>query len=408
MRNRFLFLFPILMAQVAGGTCLAQAQADAETSRAASFFQVREIPPGPWGRLEYSGLILEPPDHFIDLSDDLKNWRQGIRWALDVPTREEAAEILSQAGISPEMTARLTSQEMMTQNGETGFFEIHPAEGDLLALTPEQRSKLYPRLAPKVPENPYFVPFALPSGGIRDVTVLPAGVPEGTIDLIEQLSYRKAGVMRFSDIVYLFQKTSSEEERRRILKTIGRETSLAVRLVLSDESDLATLERFWGAGGRNREILPILLSVVTTAGVDRLDIAHLLPPTPRKLLNTYPSPEGYGLPGESPDCFWTAASFFAEEPPERYLDFVSHVIKERYEIVTPPYQLGDLILISDPSTEEPIHACNFIAEDLVFTKNGRSSGRPWVLSNLKTVLERYLKVEEVNLSFYRLKSGFRQ
>ena len=369
---------------------------------------MREVPPGPWGRLDYSALILEPPDPFIDVSDDLKSWRSGIRWALEVPTRDKAADILSESGLSPEMVEHLTSQEIMQRNEETGFFEILPNEQDLLALTPEQRSKLYPKLVPQIRENPYFDPFDLPSGGIRAVTALPTGLPNEMIDLIEKLTYRKEGVWQFSDIVFVFRKTSTEEERRRILKTIQRETSLSLRLMLSDKSNLLSLKEYWSAGGRNREILPILQSVASTSGVERLDIAHLLPPTPRKLLHTYPSPFGYGLPDDKPDCFWTAASFFAEEPSDRYLDFTGHVFRERYKKVDPPFQLGDLVLISDATSADLIHACNFIAADIVFTKNGQSMGRPWILSRLSTVVQQYHKVKEINVSFYRLKPDLRQ
>ena len=138
-----------------------------------------------------------------------------------------------------------------------------------------------------------------------------------------------------------------------------------------------------------------------------LDIVHLMPPVPRGLLNSFPRSE-MSVGDEPPDCFSTSMSFFAGEPPSRHLDAIWHVFDERYEKARQPWQFGDLVLMRDPDTSEMLHACNYIAADIVFSKNGSDPMRPWVLARLRDVMQEYLIHERLSASFYRLKPEFRQ
>lgn len=369
-------------------------------------FELRTVDYGEWGHLEYSRIILEPPDQYIDLSEDLKAQQNETVWKIAGNSIEDVSRVLLECGIPGDTITGLLEPTAIRRNEETGWFEIRPSDEIVLGLSADQRERLYPLLMPQTTKSPFFQPFALTPGGIREVSMIPTRLPDDTVNLIEELTYRMGRVKRFSDVNFLFARAENFEEKRRILKVLGRETSLSVRIVLSDESNLKGLEYYWSSGGRNREILPILRSVVRAPGVERLDIAHLLPPTPRKLIHTYPSPSGYGIAGDMPDCFWTAFSFFADDPPERHLDFTNHVFLERYEPTSPPFKLGDLILIQNEEEGTWIHACNYIAEELVFTKNGKSMGRPWIISHLSSVVESYLKDENVKATFYRLKPGY--
>lgn len=401
IRFTYLCLCPLLF-------CMATAlkSDDALRDDKPNSFRTQNTQPGPWGIIEYSRLVLEPSDHYIKLSTDLEDPGSETVWAILSDSPEGVCRTLADAGFETDKVASLTSSDQMVQNPATGWFEITPGEKVILEMTSEQRSKLYPQLQPQKPENPFYQPFALPPGGIREITTTPTGLSERTISLIEQLTYSKSKAKRFSDIRLIFSKTDSYEEKVRILKVIGREPDLSARLIVNVQSDLASLEKYWGAGGRNRESLPMLRSVLAAEGVDRLDIAHLLPPTPRKLIHTYPTPWGYGIGTDMPDCFWTAFSFFSDDPPDRHLDFTAHVFEERYETALPPFQFGDLILISDAETGEWIHACNLIADELVFTKNGRSMGRAWIISTLPEVVNSYFNTENVRVSLHRLKPEF--
>jgi hypothetical protein len=43
----------------------------------------------------------------------------------------------------------------------------------------------------------------------------------------------------------------------------------------------------------------------------------------------------------------------------------------------------------DPSTKEAHHSCVYLADDIVYTKNGRSLLEPWVFMHLSEVRDIY-------------------
>ncbi len=362
---------------------------------------------GPWGTLEYLPIVLEPTDTYISISNDLVDYKSGTVWKFEEGRSVEwVANILITSGFEAGTVARLTGKEFLTRNN--GSVEIRPPGDIIERMTDNQRSTLYPLLYPRVDLSRFHLPFSVSNKVFNSFDLVPSGLSPEIENLIERLSYKRGETIRFSDVSYVFGKLNDEAERNRVLKVLGREVSLSVRLRLDGSSDLNALSDYWGGDGRNAEVAALLESVVLTSGVDCLDIAQLLPPVPRKWLNTYPTDASLEYSVELPDCFSSAFSFFAQDPPERHLDFVGHIFRERYVRASRPLQYGDLIMILDSSNGDWIHACNFIADDLVFSKNGKSMGRPWVIARLDDVVRDYLSVEKVSISFFRLKPEFRE
>ena len=101
-----------------------------------------------------------------------------------------------------------------------------------------------------------------------------------------------------------------------------------------------------------------------------------------------------GGPKEDPtrgfDCHWTSLNFWNDPPDDRYVDtdFVIQTVREQYEQVAPPYQLGDLVFLFKSPTAA-IHSCAYIADDIVFTKNGASVASPWTLERLSDTIAYY-------------------
>lgn len=366
---------------------------------------VRQLKPGPWGDVDYFPLILEPSDFYTQLSTDLKTWPDGTVWRLEAPGPMEAKDILAESGLDENIASMLVDQ-FGALNSQSGYFEIRPPEEIILGLSADQRRTLYPKFHPQHNSNPFFGPFALPVQGILSLADARSGVHPDLLNLIHSLSYRQGNPFMFADISYVLSKAKDDEERFRILKVVSRERSFAARLHLDQTSNLEELTAYWSSGGRNRDISSILESVVKTKGVKKLDIVHLFPPVPRKLIHTFPSPFGEGVGSDLPDCYWTSYSFFNNDPPDRHLDFVDHVFQERYEKAQKPLQFGDLIMIFDESKGTYVHACNLIADNLVFTKNGKSMGRPWVISLLEDVANSYLQSDKITITFHRLKPQY--
>jgi hypothetical protein len=50
--------------------------------------------------------------------------------------------------------------------------------------------------------------------------------------------------------------------------------------------------------------------------------------------------------------------------------------------------LGDLLLLS-ARNEAVVHAAVYVADDLVFTKNGESYTQPWILMRMADMIDTY-------------------
>ena len=134
-------------------------------------------------------------------------------------------------------------------------------------------------------------------------------------------------------------------------------------------------------------------AVVKTEGVDELDVLHLLPPLPRKLLYTYPDID-LAMDGRFPDCHWTSLNFFNYTAQSFFLNekLATTAILERFDKVEPPYHFGDILMFMTEN-KEAVHSCTYIAADLVFTKNGRNIVIPWTLAHLKDIENLYAEAD---------------
>lgn len=357
------------------------------------------VEPGDWGHLEYYPLVLEPPADYLRSSPYWKSHLTGTEWSFHQQSLDEVRRALTDAGLSPEAVDRLLATAVV--GPETGRIVIQPPEDVILALDPVARERLYNRIGPPDGPNPFSEPFGIDPRGFRVMAEGSRLSPE-SIDLISSLTFSRSKVKLFSDIALVSARQATEADRLILFGTLLRQPSTVMRLRLGPESDLPTIADYWAAGGRNEGIRPLLQSMAASSAVDTIDVIHLLPPTPRKLLNTFPSPM-MSLGQSFPDCFWTAMNFFNDEPSDRYLDsqWLGDWLEEDYETVQKPLRLGDVIVFIKTDDNKPLHACNYLAGDLIFTKNGLSLMKPWTVQTIDDVLGTYLTEERVTVSFFR-------
>ena len=90
------------------------------------------------------------------------------------------------------------------------------------------------------------------------------------------------------------------------------------------------------------------------------------------------------------NCLWSALNFFRSEPDDRYLEVNNALtsLRQDYHIVESDYQLGDVIALLD-AEGDLFHVVVYIADDLVFTKNGTSPVSPWTIMPLQRVKDYY-------------------
>ena len=130
-------------------------------------------------------------------------------------------------------------------------------------------------------------------------------------------------------------------------------------------------------------------------------MVHLLPATPRKYIYTYAT-EDMAVGSEFPDCYWTSFNFFEANEANRNLDSpTSQYIGSRWRQVQPPLRFGDLIVFSNPEGTEALHACTYVAADIVYTKNGLSLLRPFVLEPFSVVAQSYWNGGKNRVFYYR-------
>ena len=149
-------------------------------------------------------------------------------------------------------------------------------------------------------------------------------------------------------------------------------------------------------------------SVIDTDGIEALPLSHLLPPLARKLTYTYPGLD-LAKHGVLPDCHWTSLNFFNYEPHEYMLDsrLATSAVLENFEPVEPPYRYGDVLFFLSTTTGDAFHSCVHLADNLVYSKNGRNLLAPWVLMRLEDVKKIYLYRGDGRVQGYRRKDNLK-
>ncbi|HEY4580620.1 MAG TPA: hypothetical protein VIG89_06240, partial [Candidatus Acidoferrales bacterium] len=212
-------------------------------------------------------------------------------------------------------------------------------------------------------------------------------ISQRTRQLVEPLIYSDGDFLLFADPEAIRSQVQDAEELRRLAKTLLRQPTLLVELAIKDDSEVAGLADYWGRGGRRTDLRPILESVAEKGPDRSIDIFHLLPTLARNHLYRYPRLTAADL--DKPliaNCLWTALNFFSARPDDRFLDVnvALNTLKRDYFIVETGFQLGDIVVFLDQNGNL-FHVVVYLADGLVFTKNGTSPMAPWVITTLDQV-----------------------
>lgn len=241
----------------------------------------------------------------------------------------------------------------------------------------------------------------------RDFSAFEGKVSEQTLDLIKSLTFQRGKVLSIMDRAYIIRKLGTNEaEKVKFLRALSSTRSLIVRLAIDESTNLAPIVEYWSGGGMNPGVKSILEQVNLTRGVDRIDIVHLLPPLPRRYLFGFTNLRDVG-PKNTPDCFWTSVQFFKRNASPRMLDDIQlhHYLDYDFEEASGDLQFGDIVCMFDKTTRDFIHSYVQISDDIVFTKNGASYARPYILGLKSDMLSVYRDETEYLIKAYRRKAG---
>ena len=343
--------------------------------------------PGPWGSMKCAYVYLEAPASLIEefpLPSPIP------RWTFPTTALSGLPALFAKAGLAKSLIDTLFSSKHLVKEG--AFVYLLPPLNELESLTAETRAVIYSELA-KYPENEYHTDPVLVIGTTIDEWYKGSRLRSEIIQKIKQLSYMRGEAIAFSDIPVLLNYAQSDSEARAIFKACTRTRNLMIRLKLDRNANADEIIKYWsfGTGIRRKDLEPLIRSVMELDGVDDLGLVHLLPALARKLLYTYPGLD-MAKHGVMPDCHWTSLNFFNYEPHEYLLDarLATSQVLEQFTPVEPPYQFADVLFFLDNTTGDAFHSCVHLADNIVYTKNGRNILSPWVIMRLEDVKKIYL------------------
>jgi hypothetical protein len=357
-----------------------------------------ELAPGPWGEITAQPILLEAPASLLSV-----NFRLGDgRWYFQARTADEVGVFLRSAGLTAEQAAQILPN-LRTVPGREGLLAAAPPEVLVRSLSPEIRSTFYDKLA-SVPENFAQVePFRTTELHL-EAYLDPDKLSPELIAEVRSLMWQRGSGLFFSDYNMVADKISSPVEKLALLKQLTHKSSVILTLDVPPDDEVDGLVNYYSVNGRLDKVEP-LLRALSESGGGTLGLANMLPAFPRARLYRYPDP----LPGKdiSPDCHWTTFNFFNRDLPDDTLNdaaTVGRVLSENYQAVQGQPQFGDVVLLTLPDGSS-IHSATYIADNIVFTKNGPSMAAPFIFSTVEDMLAFYPSSENIRLTYYRLKDA---
>ncbi len=389
---RHLTLVAVCTLALQRGPASGQEQPDA-------FGKLYQCKPGPWGDLEYYYIYLEAPDRLVE---NFAMPNSISKWVFPRGTVDGVRKLFQRAGLPPALQQYLLDPQRVVD--QDGLLAVFPPLPDLIAMTPEQRSVIYSELAKSDLNEFQANPVYITSGSTEQWLAQSRLRPE-LRQAVGKMTYMRGEVLCFSDVSALLTMVQSDAEAHDVFKTMTRTRSLVLRLRVKTAADMKQVLSYWSGTNRNKDIAPIILSAVETEGIERLDCIHLLPSLPRRYLYSYP-PTELAILGRMPDCHWTSLNFFNFTPRDYFLDtrLASLHVLEDYDRVQPPYGFGDVLMFMTPEGNA-LHSCVYLADDIVYTKNGENMAAPWLLMKLGDVKRVYSYQGQTTVQGYRLKSA---
>jgi hypothetical protein len=349
----------------------------------------------PWGRLEYTPIALDRPEEYF--TNDVNFTAPRTLWIFRNQTEQQLQALFATYDFTPSTHAWLTNRAHW--QFQPRAIVISPPAAIVASLNPETRQKFYSLLGQN-PENVLHAsPFRFRPDGFDD-WFANCGVPPEKIALVRKLTYEQDGSLCFADAP-TFAQLATPEETKSVIKCLWRVSTFMVKLRVDPQTDVAKLMRYWSPLGPAREYKPLIESVSRTPEGSTINVSYLLPPFARLRLYTYPNPRDPDIIRQ--DCFWSSMNFFNSTPDNRFFDsaHTRKVLETEYTRVRDDSRrFGDLLMLVSAS-DQALHMCVYIADDIVFTKNGAHTQQPWVLMKLPEMLSQYEREKPYQIRVYR-------
>jgi len=349
----------------------------------------------PWGRLEYTPIALDRPDEYF--TNEFNPTAPRTLWIFRNQTEQQLSDVFGAFDFTDATRAWLTNRAQW-QFTPRAIVLTPPAEV-VVSLSPATRQKFYKFLGQN-PENVLqSTPFRFRADGFDD-WFADCGVSREKIALVRSLTYEQDGGLCFADAP-TFAALSTPEETKSVIQCLWRVSTFVAKLRIDPGTDVEELMRYWSPLGPAREYRPLIESMTRVPESTTINLSYLLPPFARLRLYTYPNPRDRDIARQ--DCFWSSMNFFHATPDSRFFDpmHTQKILETEYTRVRDDSRrFGDLLMLIS-ADHQALHMCVFIADDVVFTKNGANTQQPWVLMKLPEMLGHYEKDKPFQVRIYR-------
>jgi hypothetical protein len=350
----------------------------------------------PWGRLEITPIPFENTEEiFLDHAARLKK----PEWVFEGGTPEQVVTFLKSADLNEAQRNALLATNAWTIDSSNCV--IHPTDDIVAGLSSAARTKIYWALGQCESNYSQCFPFRFAPNRFEE-RFSNSGLSAQNVSLVRNLCYTNDGMISFCDLDVASKKLSKSEFDS-LIRVLYAVPTVRVRLRVGPEDDIEKLVRFWGKGGREKRVRPLIESIARLPGGDTIAIPYLLPGSARLRLYTFPDTMRDAAEARE-DCFFTALNFFSKYADEKFFDKnnTRQALQNDYTLVSGPANYGDLITLSN-SRGDAVHVAVYIADDVVFTKNGVNTLQPWVLMRMDDMLSYFPSPEPLRIVILRKK-----
>ena len=361
---------------------------------------VTSVRTGSWGELTLTPIVISPPIEYV--STDL--WpSEPPTWTFPGLSIDEVEAFLGASGLAAADVARLKAAARRDER--IPAIVVTPPIELVERLTPDVRGRIYLQLGRSALNFEQAQAFRF-EGASVDLWLRGAAIQPATRQLAEPYFYRDGSFLYFADLGLLRSKIADREEYRRLTKALYRQPTMLMEIGLSPDADVLAVARYWGKGGRRTDIRPLLDSLAGTGA--HIDTEHLLPSFARDHLYRYPrlTAADFDKPVLA-NCLWSALNFFHTTPDDSLFDLNTAIdrLKTQYFVVEADFELGDVVAFLD-ERDNLFHAAVYLADGLLFSKNGMSVMAPWTITSIDSVKGFYaMRSQNPRLIVHRLKGS---
>jgi len=338
---------------------------------------------GPWGHIEISPFMLSPITEILPGDADTF---YTTTWFFSGHSATSLAVYLSQLDLTGAQRKDMLDRADWVTDVEG--ISITPLDETIFSMRPGTRRQLYRTLSDNRRNDRYYRPWSIRTNELTIILDMSGLKPE-TKTLFRKLMYEVGNRYYISDSPSLLNAIHDRPEQERVMRMMNGTVGYMVKLRLTSGDNIASTLWYWGGHGRENQLRPIIDAIMLLPGGGLLDISYLLPDFARTRLNTFPD-IALSADGINRDCHWSSLNFYSDEPNNLFAEKVGmqKEIREEYEEIGDPAQLGDIVFFEQRSGTL-IHSAVYLAANLVFTKNGGQINQPWIIMDLDNLREFY-------------------